>query len=267
MKQKDLDVASYIEEFQKLYVRSKVQEEETIKVARYLSGLKWNIQEEISLWTSTTIQKCHQLATKVEERNKRKGDSNNRGRGRGRDQMNHRGGYQSKESEQRNQGESKLTEHNSETTLRGGHSQGRGAQGGPNRSRGTGRGNSYFATMKCYNCGQLGHLAYICPDKPTSSNSGKRVAYAHEDTSSRKTPEVDHIELEIGENQMFNRVLIRQPVKDEPKHRRALFRVRCKILGKVCKVIVDSGSTNNIILDEAAKKLKLTKIPHTNPYR
>lgn len=66
---------------------------------------------------------------------------------------------------------------------------------------------------------------------------------------------------------MFNRVLIRQLVKNEPKHRRALFRVRCKILGKVFKVIVDSGSADNIISEEATKKLKLTRIPHTNPYK
>lgn len=78
-------MTSYIEEFQKICLRSKFQEDESIKVARYLSGLKWNIQEEISLWTPTNIQKCHHLTIKVEERNKRKGDSNNRGRGRGRE--------------------------------------------------------------------------------------------------------------------------------------------------------------------------------------
>ena len=61
---------------------------------------------------------------------------------------------------------------------------------------------------------------------------------------------------------MFNRVLTRQPVKDETKHKRALFRIRCKILGKVCTVIMDSGSINNIISEEAMNKLKLTKIPH-----
>ena len=72
-----------------------------------------------------------------------------------------------------------------------------------------------------------------------------------------KTPEISHIESEVGENLMFNRVLIRQPVKEEPKQRRALFRARCKILGKVCKVIVDSGSTDNIISKEVVTKLKL----------
>ena len=48
---------------------------------------------------------------------------------------------------------------------------------------------------------------------------------------------------------------------------RALFRIRYKILSKVCKVIVDLGSTNNIIFEEVVNKLKIEKILHTNPYK
>lgn len=66
---------------------------------------------------------------------------------------------------------------------------------------------------------------------------------------------------------MFRRVLIRQPTKEEPRQRRALFRVRCKIMGKVCNVIIDSGSIDNIVIEEVVKKLNLTKVPHTNPYK
>ena len=71
----------------------------------------------------------------------------------------------------------------------------------------------------------------------------------------------------MGENLMIRKVLIRWPNQSEPKQRRALFRDRCKIQGRFCKVIVDSGSIDNIILEEAAKKLKLTKVPHANPYK
>lgn len=39
-------------------------------MAWFLGGLKWGIQEEIILWTSTTVHKCCQLALKVEEKNK-----------------------------------------------------------------------------------------------------------------------------------------------------------------------------------------------------
>ena len=146
-------------------LRSKKKEEESLKVARYLGGLKWNIQEELSLWAPTTIQRCHQLALKVEEKNKRKGDSNFKDRGKGRNQKNQRGGYQGKGSDQKSQSESKPMEQPIDHSSRGGYNRGRGNQGGSSRGRG-GRSSSYFATMKCYNCGQLGHPAYRCPDNP-----------------------------------------------------------------------------------------------------
>lgn len=110
--------------------------------------------------------------------------------------------------------------------------------------------------MKCYNCGQLGHPTYRCPEKPSSSNQDKRMAYVQEDNCIKES-DVDHIESKKAENLMFRRVLIKQPTPNEPRHRRALFRIKCKIQGKVCKVVVDSRSTNNVISEEVVTKLKL----------
>ena len=66
---------------------------------------------------------------------------------------------------------------------------------------------------------------------------------------------------------MFKRVLTRKLVKDEPEYRRSLFRIRFKILVKVCKVILDLGSIDNIIYEEVVKKFKLEKIPHVDLYK
>ena len=96
MKKKDLDVTSYTKEFQGLCLISKQQKDELIKVARYLGGLKWNIQEELNLWAPTIVQRCHQPALKVEEKNKRKGYSNFKDRGKG---INQRGGEATKVEE------------------------------------------------------------------------------------------------------------------------------------------------------------------------
>ena len=38
-------------------------------------------------------------------------------------------------------------------------------------------------------------------------------------------------------------------------------------MGKLCKVIIDSGSTNNVLSKEAVQNICLTKIPHVCPYR
>lgn len=40
-----------------------------------------------------------------------------------------------------------------------------------------------------------------------------------------------------------------------------------KILGKVCKVIIDSGSIDNVLSEQVVQNLGLTKIPHMCPYR
>lgn len=87
-----------------------------------------------------------------------------------------------------------------------------------------------------------------------------------EDSSSVKSLEVN-LDPESGDNLMIQRVLIREPVKEEPKHRRSLFRIKCKILGKICKVIIDSGSSDHIISEEAVSKLGLSSMPHSHPYK
>ena len=66
---------------------------------------------------------------------------------------------------------------------------------------------------------------------------------------------------------MIRRTLIKEPVKEEPSQRRALFKMKCKIIGKVCKVVIDSRSIDNIVLEEVVNNLKLTKIPFVNPYK
>ena len=52
-----------------------------------------------------------------------------------------------------------------------------------------------------------------------------------------------------------------------PPQRKTLFRTLYKVRGKVCKVIVDSGSTDNIASVEMVEKLGLKKLPHPNPYK
>jgi hypothetical protein len=49
--------------------------------------------------------------------------------------------------------------------------------------------------------------------------------------------------------------------------RNKLFRTACKTKDRVCKVIVDSGSMNNLVSIEMVEKLELETSEHPNPYR
>ena len=70
-----------------------------------------------------------------------------------------------------------------------------------------------------------------------------------------------------GENLMLRRTLLKESLKEDTTQRRALFQVQCKVNGKLCKLIIDSGSIDNIISLEVVNKLKLERLPHSCPYK
>jgi hypothetical protein len=45
-----------------------------------------------------------------------------------------------------------------------------------------------------------------------------------------------------------------------------LFHSRCMIGGKVCQLVIDSGSCENVVAEEVVKKLALETEQHPNPY-
>jgi hypothetical protein len=49
--------------------------------------------------------------------------------------------------------------------------------------------------------------------------------------------------------------------------RNSLFQAACKTKDRVCKVIVDSGSTDNLVSIEMVEKLELEMTEHPSPYK
>jgi hypothetical protein len=66
---------------------------------------------------------------------------------------------------------------------------------------------------------------------------------------------------------MRNVFLMPEKEAENPAQRSRLFRTTCKTKDRLCKVIVDSGSTNNLISIEMVEKLELETIEHPIPYR
>jgi len=80
-------VNEYTEEFYQLNIRVGHRENEEEKFARYINGLRYEIQNEISLVMMKTVEDSDQVTLKVEEKLERKkrqknmGKSPNRGKG------------------------------------------------------------------------------------------------------------------------------------------------------------------------------------------
>lgn len=60
---------------------------------------------------------------------------------------------------------------------------------------------------------------------------------------------LEEVEVEQGESLMLRRTLIsgNKVTPEADWRRKSLFHTKCKCRDKVCKVIVDGGSTNNIV--------------------
>jgi hypothetical protein len=72
LRQKLMMVKEYTEEFYRLNIRVGHRESDDEKVARYLNGLRYDIQDELSMLTIRTVEDAYQLALKAEENLSRK---------------------------------------------------------------------------------------------------------------------------------------------------------------------------------------------------
>ena len=126
------------------------------------------------------------------------------------------------------------------------------------RTRGRGRGKG--GEIKCFTYGKNGHKSYEFPDKK------KEGGETHIAEAQGQNVEVE--DAEGGRSLMMRKVLL-NPEKEavNPAQRNSLLRTACKTKDRVCKVIVDSGSTNNLVSTEMVEKLELETIVHPSPYR
>jgi hypothetical protein len=73
---------------------------------------------------------------------------------------------------------------------------------------------------------------------------------------------------EGGKNLMMRKILLK-PEKEveEPVQQTSLFRTTCKTKDRFCKVIIDSGRTDNLVSTVMVEKLELKTTTHPNPYK
>jgi hypothetical protein len=116
--------------------------------------------------------------------------------------------------------------------------------------------------VKCYACGKIGHMSWDFLERKKKEGGGE----THISKSQRKNVEAEAIE--DGESLMMRKVLL-NPEKEVEKivQRNSLFMTACKTKDMVCKVIINSGSTDNLVSTEMVEKLELETTAHPNPYK
>ena len=67
-----MTVREYTKEFYKVNIRSGHMEDTLERVSRYVNGLRFDIQDELSLLSLRSVEEAYQIAMKVEEKPMRK---------------------------------------------------------------------------------------------------------------------------------------------------------------------------------------------------
>jgi hypothetical protein len=114
--------------------------------------------------------------------------------------------------------------------------------------------------VKCFVYGKNGHKSYECPDRK------KEGGETHIAEAQGQNVEAEY--AEGGRSLMMRKVLLKPKKEVEnPTQRNNLFRTACKTKYRVCEVIVDSGSTDNLVSTNMVEKMELETIVHPSPYR
>ncbi|KAJ4722861.1 RNA-directed DNA polymerase [Melia azedarach] len=115
-----------------------------------------------------------------------------------------------------------------------------------------------------------GHRSNECPEwgKNKGVTHYVRAVKENEDDDYDDGEEVDVVDGDEGEVvSCIVQKLLLAPKKEEEMQRNKIFRTRETIKNKVCKVIIDSGSSENIVSKALVNALNLPTEKHPSPYK
>ncbi|KAG7586297.1 Integrase catalytic core [Arabidopsis thaliana x Arabidopsis arenosa] len=247
------NVTEYTAEFLRFSERNDLGETENQKVARYISGLKSSIQEKMGLQTVWTVQEASSLALKAELMEKsprnftpfrRYSPQNN--------------------SELTGDKEKSVVSKDANLGNKGAGSSNNGSNNVQQSKTPIQRQGNIYARPsidKCYRCQGQGHKSNVCPSRRT-------LALLEEEEEREEEDEYAGVEFaEEESNEIINLVLQRILLSSkEEGQRKNLFRTRCSVNDKVCNLIVDNGSTENLVSQKLVEYLKLPTTLHEKPY-
>jgi hypothetical protein len=89
-------------------------------------------------------------------------------------------------------------------------------------------------------------------------------------TTSTQHSLVENLKAEKGRNEKFNcivqRVLLTPKKRPEISTRHQVFRTNAIMNGVIAKVVIDTGSSENLVSKELVRRLKLTTEKYPQPY-
>ncbi|KAJ0627391.1 putative nucleotidyltransferase, Ribonuclease H [Helianthus annuus] len=246
-KQGTLTVEQFIIEFERLRMRCGVDETDEQLIARFLGGLRQDISDVVQLQPYWTFEEVCALAHKVEKqiRAKQKTTIPN----------------PRPTTTNRTTGPTNLpTKTNGPSVAIPNNT--------PNQAPPTPT-PTMPSVQRCYKCQGIGHLRRECPNRHVVALT-EETAPIYDTEDDEKEGPSETLLPDRGEALIAQRVLTSAVAKNEDENawlRTNIFRTKCTSKGKVCVIIVDGGSCENMVSTVMVEKLGLQKHDHPEPYQ
>ncbi|XP_013650417.1 uncharacterized protein LOC106354924 [Brassica napus] len=244
-------VEEYANEFYQMLTRVDIQDSEDQLVARFIAGLRPQLQNMLHQFDPGSVSEARQRALLVEQKSW------------------YNANQWTGNTHQRNTitvSDDTKTSSDLDTST-GNHATNRPTEAATTVEPRPSRPNA----LCCFTCGESGHRQTACP------NAGRRGLLANdreivgEPIYDEEDGQFNDVEEEEVVGDTCTLLMLRRNClatkTTEPWQRTALFSSMCTVKGKVCRFVVDSGCSANVVFEEAVRKISLTAEAHPHPYR
>jgi hypothetical protein len=251
-RQNELSVEDYTAEFDHSMMRCDIVEPEEQMVAHYLGGLRSEISNVVQLQPYWTYNDVCKLAHKVEKQLKDRRSTS---------RPFNQGGIT-------NRGSSSTAKTVPYSKVVAAKSANDGAKPpAKNESpAGSNRPNTSNSNKKCFKCQGFGHISSNCPNRKMISLVEEDLEDDVEDEPVDEGSEEEWTYADQGESLVIRRIL-KSTYIEQDWLRNNIFHTKCTSSGKVCNVIIDGGSCENVVSTTIVEKLNLKTEPHSHPYK
>lgn len=241
----------YANEFYQMATRVDLHDSEDQLVARFIAGLRPQLQTMLHQFDPSSVAEARQRALLVEQQSKFTTNS-----------------WTNNSRQARNS----TTDDNKSST---GPDTTSGSQGNNKPveavTAASGSRPSRPNALHCYSCGERGHIQTACPTHGRRGLLASDKELVGDPIYDNDEDQLDDVEEEEVAGDTGTLLMLRRncfaPKTSEPVQRTALFSSTCTVKGKVCRFVIDSGCSANVVSEEAIRKLALKPEAHPHPYR
>ena len=249
IRQGSRSVEDYANEFYQMLTRVDIHDSEDQLVARFIAGLRPQLQNMLHQFDMCSVSEARQRALLVEQQTCL---STNQWTGNSRP----RNTTTSDDTKSANTQTATMTSGSKTTTHADEQTDAR-----PSRPN----------ALRCFTCGERGHIQTACPNRGRRGLLAADKELAGDPIYDEEDDQFDDVEEEQVNGDTGTFLMIRRncfaPKTSEDWQRTSLFSSTCKIKGKLCRFVIDSGCSENVVSEEAFRKLSLKPEAHPHPYR